>query len=186
VNLWLIYLQGWSQRLDGPPLKSDLGLNRMEPRGRHAGGWCARPMDGHGGCADALDDGMTARTTSCHACPWRRPLSVRAMMARRVQAPRMFPTQVLMRPIDSSCPLLPGLAWPRRGGSRALSGAVRAMPWLGGSASEPLVSSQETLLGGGQGQVLAPFVMFFASCLLVQTHLCLGALVLHWLSYVAR
>jgi hypothetical protein len=143
-------------------------------------------MDGHGRYAEARDDGVTARAASCHSCPWGMPLSVCAIWRAWVQAPSQFPMQVLMRPIDPSCLLLPGLAWPRRRGSGVLPGAVRATPWLGCSASVPLVSPQGMLPGGSRRQPLAQFVMFFVSCLFSQTRLCLGAFSLHWVSYVTR
>ena len=100
-------------------------INRMEPRGRRAGGWCAWPMDGHGWCADACHDGVIARTASCHSCPRRRPLLVYAMMARRGAGASPVPHA---SPDASHRSYLSPALWPRLAKERRLLSPSRGRP----------------------------------------------------------
>jgi hypothetical protein len=137
------------------------GFNRMEPCEQQADGWCVRPMDGHGQLPDALYDGVTARAASCDSCPWRRPLSVCDMMARRGAG---------ASPVSHTSPdashrslVVPfSLASPSQGEEAPdpFLGRRPSMPWLGGSASVPLISPHEMLPGGDQGKLSALFVVF--------------------------
>jgi hypothetical protein len=137
------------------------------------------PMDGHGRCANARDDGGTARATSCHSSSWRGPLSVCAMMARRGADASPVPHASL--DASNRSQLFP-TPWPRLAKDRRLPS-----PSCGSPSNAlarllrfcALVSPHGMLPGRGQGQLLAQFVLFFVPCMFVQTCICLRAFVLH-------
>jgi hypothetical protein len=125
VDPWHIHLWRWSQRLVRAPPKSVPGLNREEPRGRRAGGWCTWTMDNHGRCADVSDDGVTARAASYHSCPRRRPVSVCAMMESKGACASHVPHASL--DLSNQAQLSPA-PWPRLAKERRLLSPSRGSP----------------------------------------------------------